>query len=340
MATTFGQTWRVIKQYSGAAPASLCRKWIQDRYTRILDRRMWSFQWGKGVWQVGIVMGGTLVSQIAATASITMGSNAVTFTAGILPSSGTQLVGWQLKIGGQMPYYNIVNQSATTLTLDGPVVEVTNSAASVQILQAYFMSEKDDFEKIIVIVDRVNQWQFRLNVSQEEIDNIDAQRTFVSPPEWTSGLGFNADYLALLPAGVTDYYGQTNASDPQPLLEMWPQAATPQPYPYIYQKRMPELVSDDDVLPGFIRSTVLQEGALADLSLWPGTEAVKNPVFNPVLANVHERKFEDLVVDMIFRDEKVTQRTLKWLGQYNNLPFGPMSARYWQSHVDTSLVTG
>jgi hypothetical protein len=139
---------------------------------------------------------------------------------------------------------------------------------------------------------------------------------------------------------VSDAYGQTNESDPAPYFEAWPQTSAALPYPYIYKKKIPLPVNDSDPLPGFIRADVLREGALADLCNWPGTEAVKNPKYNPVNANWHAKKFENRVVDMIFRDEQVTQITLKTPAGSTQWGYGPMSARYWQQHAPTMLVSG
>ena len=328
---TFGECWRPIRDYA-PAPATMCRRWIKDRYAELIDRRMWSFQWGHGCWVIH--------APINSLGSWIYGSNQVSFPPGVLPGDNS-IVGWQLMINGQIPFYNVVaGGDPQVVTLDGPVIEQTASGVACRLIQAYFMSEKPDFEKCITMIDRLNQWQFRRNVPQEEIDNIDAQRTFISPPEWLSSLGFNDEYLALLPPGVSDVYGQTNQYQPQPYFEEWPQSTVQQPYPYLYKRRMPDLVNDTDPLPGFIRADVLREGALADLCNWPGTEAVKNPKYNPINANWHAKRFEDRVVDMIFRDEQVTQRTLKSFLGSTQWGYGPVSARWFQNHAPTELVSG
>ena len=153
-------------------------------------------------------------------------------------------------------------------------------------------------------------------------------------------LGFNDQYLAALPNGVVDYYGQTNASRSQPYFETWPRGAIVQPYPYVYKRRTPTL-QDGSPLPGFLRGRVLYEGALADLCGWPGTATMPNPAYNPVSKNMHEKQYEDYVLDMIFRDEQVTQRTLRWAGSYANMGFAEFeSAKYFQNHVPSGLVLG
>jgi hypothetical protein len=294
---------------------------------------MWSWQWGQGAWVVQ--------APITIAANVQTGSTTVTVPAATLPGDNSALVGRQLKLNGQAPWYSIVsNPDASTLILDQGVVEPSANGVSGAIVQAYFMSERPDFEKLITLVDRQNNWAFRLNVPQEELALIDPQRTEVGPPMWFSPLGFNAAYLAALPAGVVDLYGQTNQSDPQPVYESWPQTSSAKPYPYLYKKRIPTLGDDDDVLPGFIRGRVLFEGALADLCNWPGTATVPNASMNPVTANVHEARFQEALRDMILRDEQVTQRTLTWLAGFRYQTANFRSDRWHSSHVPTYLVDG
>jgi hypothetical protein len=329
MAETFLSVWRSVLQYNRRVPATLCRTWVRQRYEQILDRRMWSFQWGHGCWNVK--------APITGNATIVAGSNVLTFGAGVLPGD-KRIVGWEVMINGQIPYYMVVDADATTVTLDRICVETSASNVPCQISMVYFMSEQPDFEKMIAIVDRQNNWQFRLNVSIEEMDNDDPQRSTVSPPTRMVPLGFNDQYLAMIPDSVTDCYGQENDSQSQPFFETWPRASTAQPYPYVYKRKTPSLANDGDPLPGFIRGRALFEGALADLCSWPGTQTNPNPA-NPVQANVHERKFEDAVFDMINRDEQVSLRSLTWARSYRNFAFAELeSARYRQSHVDASLV--
>jgi len=333
MSDTFVDVWRTVKQYCYIAPATLCRRWVKDRFTQALDRRMWSFQWGQGCWNVK--------APIIGSATVIQGSTTVTFPAGGLPADNT-IVGRQLMLNGQIPYYSIVsNPNVTDIIIDQGCVEESDSDVPAEIVMDYFMSEKNDFEKLIALVDRDNNWQFRRNVSLEEMNNVDAERSSVGPPMWLIPLGFNDVYLAQLPVGIVDMYGQAKTSTPQPFMETWPRTTGAKPYPYAYKRRTADLVGDGDTLPGFMRGRVLLEGALADLCSWPGTATVSNPKYNPVNANVHEKRFEDALLDMIYRDEQVTQRTLTWVAGFTNLPLPPYrSARWQQSHVPSGLVTG
>ncbi len=332
MAETFNSVWRAVLQYNRKCPATLARQWVANRYTQILDRRMWSFQWGQGCWAIK--------TPIFANVSVTQFSNVVTFPAGVLPSDSSLIAGWTMVLIGQVPYYLVTSlQDPTHVTVYPPIQQATNSSLAAVTLLCYFMSEQPDFERMIAIVDQENNWQLRQNVTIEEMDNDDPQRETISPPTRMVPMGFNDQYLAQLPDGVTDYFNQTNASDPQPYFETWPRGPIVQPYPYVYKRKTPTLFSDGDPLPGFLRGHVLYEGALADLCGWPGTATDPNPNANPVYTNMHERKFEDLLNDMIMRDEQVTQRTLRNNASYANMGYAEFeSARFWQSHVDASGV--
>ena len=333
MPETLIEISRNVGQYNTKAPITLIRRWVKNRFEQILDRRKWSWQWGHGSWLVK--------PAIFSNVAIVQGSNEVVFPASVLPSSSSQIAGWQFLLSHQVPYYTVTSiLNPTTITVDRAIEEPTNGETQSTTLMCYFMSEQPDFEAMIAIVDRSNNWQLRWNVTMEEMDNDDPQRSTVSPPTRGVSLGFNDQYLAALPDGVTDYYGQTNQSRPQPIFETWPRGPIVQPYPYYYKRRTPT-IQDSTPLPGFLRGRVLYEGALADLCGWPGTATMPNPTFNPVYANMHERKFEDYVVDMINRDEQATQRTLRWAGSYQNLGFAEFeSARYAQNHVPSGLVAG
>lgn len=332
MSETFVEVYRQVANYNRKVPITQARTWVKHRFEQILDRRMWSFQWGMGCWQVG--------QAIFSNVSVIQRSNVVTFPPGVLPASSTLIAGWNLILNWGTPYYLITSlASPTTLIVYPAVVEPSSSSIPAVCVMCYFMSEQPDFERMIAIVDRSNNWQLRWNVTMEEMDNDDPQRSTVSPPTRGVSLGFNDQYLAALPDGVTDYYNQTNQSQSQPYFETWPRGPILQPYPYVYKRRTPTFNNDGDPLPGFLRGRVLFEGAVADLCSWPGTPTSPNPAANPVYANMHERRFEDYLNDMIMRDEQVTQRTLRWAASYQNLGFAELeSARFRQSHVDANLV--
>ena len=333
MSETLISISRQVGLFNTKCPITLIRQWVKQRFDQIIDRRMWSFAWGQGCFNA--------MAPLFANVSVVQNSNVVTFPAGVLPASSQQIAGWQMVLNFGVPYYTIVALiDATHVQLERPVYEPTNASYQSITGMFYFQSEQPDFERMISIVDQTNNWQLRWNVSIEEMNNDDPQRSTISPPTRGVSMGFNDQYLAALPSGTVDYYNQTNQSQSQPWFELWPRGPIVQPYPYTYKRRTPTL-GDSTPLPGFLRSRVLYDGALADLRTWPGTATMPNPAYNPVFANMSEKKFEEGVLDMQFRDEQVTQRTLRWAASYQNMGFAEFeSSRYFQSHVPSGLVGG
>ena len=118
-----------------------------------------------------------------------------------------------------------------------------------------------------------------------------------------------------------------------PRFEVWPRVLTAMNYPFLYYKRPPDLVADTDtpVLP--IRSDVLKTGALADLALWPGTVAERNPMFGPDTNQIHEQRFNDEVNKLMRLDQEIYTTDLwniedKLVG----IPWAPIDAKFAQSH--------
>ena len=102
---------------------------------------------GKGNWLVK--------TPIFSNVAIVQGSNQVVFPAGVLPSSSSQIAGWNLVLNHQVPYYIVTSRlDAVTLTVDRAIAEVTNPSTQSITLMNYFMSEQPDYERMIAIVDR------------------------------------------------------------------------------------------------------------------------------------------------------------------------------------------
>lgn len=333
MAETLRSMLSYLKNYTPQVPTTLARQWVIDAYQRVLDRRRWSFQYGFGNWQV--------VNQFVGSVNAVFGSNQFVVASGTLPGDNTSIVGMQMRLSARRPYYNVTsNVDATHFTTDIACQEAT-AFLPFDIGTYYFQSEQPDLETLIVMVDRVNGWRFRLNVPMEEVENMDPQRSSTGPPFWLVSHGFNTQYLAALPAGVTDRYNQTKNSPARPWWEAWPIANAQAVLQYAYKRRLADLQKDTDTLPGFLRSKVLREAAMAELCNWPGTESMPNPKFNPVYANVHDKAFEDYLLDMEFVDERVANQTMRWIASYQNYPLPPVfSSRFWQQHAPTTLVTG
>lgn len=261
---------------------------------------------------------------------------------GVLPGDNTTIVGRQILLGGMAPIYTIVaNPSATVVTIDQPMGDMTNSAVSFEISCIYFTSEKPDFERLISFKDVTNSWQLWRDVLADELNAWDAQRSSAGTPTILANLTYNTDYLSLL-GGNTDYLGLSSASAPTVRQELWPRQQTDYIYPYLYKRAVPDLNLPTDTLIGAVTGDIIVEGALADLCMWPGTPEVPNPKRNPVEYNIHQKHYMDLMDKARLRDHAIMERDLT--NAWFSLPYAPypngMSARFYQSHVDCGLVTG
>lgn len=320
----FVTLWRRLRASAKEGiPMTMAMAFINDAYRRVVDSFTWSFQYGLGRFLAPAAINGT--------ASVTFKSTNVTLSAGITPGDHTTIVGRQALFNSRAPIYNVVdNGAANTLVLDKPYAEASGSVA-VEIVNAYFTPENSDFESLITMVDPVQGYQFRKAVNQAELNNRDPQRTSVNQPELWSPLAYNSDYLRALPSGVQDALGYTNASAALPWYEVWPRPTSQGVYPYAYKRLIPDLTNPTDRVVGVIRGNVLLEAAKAAACLEPGTPALPNPMYNPVNHNIHEKRFRDMLDDMILRDKNVIERDLTWLGTMTNLPV--YTARFVQTHL-------
>lgn len=305
MSDSYGQMWRRLLLYCPFLPIPLAQAWVKDRYRVLLDA---GGQWG----------GQTAQSQFIIPTAYTTGTVDLVQSSTSVVGTGTAwtsaLEQQQLYIAGCGPYYTISSViDATHLTLESAFGGTSQTGIAYEIAQAY-VTPPSDFLYFKSIKDPVNNWRLRFNVSQETLDKWDSRRS-------TAG---NAWLFA--------DYRQTSAGIPR--YEVWPRVVSERLYPYLYVKRPADLSADSDVPIFPIRGDELIEGALADLSRWPGTESRKNPSFNLQLAADYEKRFTNLVNNLSRLDQET------YLSDYvgpNDAwsPGGfdpPISAAFWQNH--------
>jgi hypothetical protein len=332
MADHFIDLWRRLKQRCPSLPVPECQKIIRDRYRQILDHTTWSFQYGRGQFITN--------KEIAGTCTVVHNSPNVSATSAALPGDSTTIVGRQIIFNGQQPIYSIIdNTDASSLVMDQAYGGASGSSVSFEISNIYFTPESrcSDFERLIAIVDPPNNWQLPFNVHIEELNDIDPQRSSVGTPWMFADMGWNNQYLSQLGTGIVDQFGYSSTSDALPQKEMWPRPISDYVYPYVYLRRITDLSDPNSKPLGFIRGDVILEGALADAAGYPGTVEVPNPMANPVYMNMHTKKYENMLHDMIIRDRSVMERDLSVARSYLSLPYPPMwypySARFRQNHV-------
>jgi hypothetical protein len=346
MADTFEQLWRRLRLYSPTLPAPVAQSFVRNRYRQLLDYPPggWSFQFARSQFIVR--------ASIFGSADVTEYSNVVSVPAADLPGDDSTLIGRQILFQGRAPVYTIVsNPDTSTIYMDEGYGGVTASGLNYEISDIYFVPPSD-FARLISIVDPPNNWQLFFDCHTEELNNLDPQRSSVGMPWMLADIGWDQQYLAKLGATgngkkadgspIVDIYGRTQDGAMRPMKELWPRKQTNYVFPYIYIRRTPDLMNDTDKPAGFIRGDAIYEGALADLSAWPGSAEAPNPKYNPVWYNVHEKKFWNLVTEMELIDKSVMERSLTWVVSYTRLRYPPYfySARFQQSHLGLPIGIG
>lgn len=293
------------------AGTMLPRQWVNFRFRKLWDRKLWSWQRKKGQFLFDQVVN-------AGTVDVTRGSFTVT---GHGTSWTTDLVAHQFRVGLQTPIYTIqsVDPVGQTLQLTQVYGASTSLGVTYSIYNAYQMAPSD-FQNFIVVYNPLYNWALALNVTQEQIDVWDAQR---------ANLG-NTPYVV----ATLDFDDAFN-TPPLPRYEFWPHQQSQLVLPYHYVSRPPDLTDPGASLPRMIRGDVLLEGALADCARWPGpAQDQKNPYFNLALAMQHEAKFDSMVNEMVRTDDEVMENDVSYMSLSTaNIPAVAWGDSHWlQSH--------
>ncbi len=302
---TFQDIYRALRLYVPGLPIMLAQQIVNQRYAAILDLRSWA----------GLRTEGTI--EIAAplntgTVTATQGSTSVTFTGAALT---TAVVGRQLKINNQAPILDItafdVGTQVATISPAWPLADATNNSYTIANI---YITMPSDFKQFLIMVDPIRQWQLRTNVVATEINAWDPARTNVGDPWAIADLSFSS-------TGVPRY-------------ELWPGPSTQRGLTYIYQRQGAQLLemSDTPIYP--LRGTELFKGALADLTKWPGTADVPNPLFTNAaqLYPIYEADFQNQISHLERQDDDLYLSS--WiLDRYGNLPYAPYDSKWMQNHA-------
>ena len=120
-----------------------------------------------------------------------------------------------------------------------------------------------------------------------------------------------------------------------PQYELWPYGFSSVVYPFLYDKRFPDIDDSNGVLPPFIDGDILVKGALADVCRWRGTETRSNPMYGLDNAMSFDKEFERKVAEMEREDDEVYLQDIRYQLQTMNAldaaPF-PYGANWAQSH--------
>jgi hypothetical protein len=121
-----------------------------------------------------------------------------------------------------------------------------------------------------------------------------------------------------------------------PRYEMWPPPTSSQYlYPYVYIKKVSEMTTQYPTLPAFVanRGDVLLEMALASCARYPGPDnETKNPYFSLPLADMHDKRAQQLIWDLEREDEEVGVSNITYQ-EYPMYPAPWMDGNWMQQHA-------
>lgn len=111
-----------------------------------------------------------------------------------------------------------------------------------------------------------------------------------------------------------------------PRYELWPHQKAQYVYPFLYEKRAPDISDPNVVLPRFIRGDLLLEYALAEAASWPGPSTDRpNPYYRLELHDRHLKKAEFMCMELERQDEEVFLADVYYQDAVG-LPFAPIPA--------------
>jgi hypothetical protein len=121
-----------------------------------------------------------------------------------------------------------------------------------------------------------------------------------------------------------------------PQYELWPYNMSARVYPFLYDRRFPDLNDPTGLVPPFIDPDVLVKGALADVCRWKGTVGQANPMYGLDIAMSFEKEFQAKVAEMEREDDEVycvdTRYQMESFSLLEYAPF-PYGANWAQNHA-------
>jgi hypothetical protein len=302
--TTFEQLWKRLLLYYPECPLPIAQEFINTTYSRLLADTRWSSLKRNGALRVE-------VPYIAGTVTVVTGSPIVT---GLATSWVAAHLPRQFIVGSTVPFYDILSVDSTTqLTLTtnyaGP-----DGAGLAYSIETVYLPVPSDFDSFISAVDPENNWRLHINrFSQADLDFWDAQRT-------RSGTSY------ILANTSQDVSGNRR-------YEIWPRGSNAKVYPirYVIKPSLLSAASDRPIFP--IRGDVIREGALAEMSLWPGLKNAPNPFYDPSLGGFKARMqlFTELRLAAEREDQGISQTMIEY-ADTTDLQLAPLDAAFMQAH--------
>lgn len=305
---TFDEIVGKVLLHVPSASSLLAREWVNNAFRELAEKREWSWTRTKSQFLIPALHND-------GTVTVTRGSSAVV---GAGTNWTSAMVGRQFRTSLTAPIYTILAvDTATSLTLDENWGDSTASGSAYEIYQAY-VTAPADFLSFLSVWDPTWNWQLYLSVTQEELNWVDAQRSYRGTTYVVADL---------------DYDGST-----PPRFELWPHRTSQYFYPYIYWRRYEDLEDAGTKLPRGVRGDVLLSGALREAAAWPGPDRdTRNPFANEYRLRYYGEKFERQVAELERRDEEVFLQDL-WYADtvpatHAPFPYPFLDADFLQSHA-------
>lgn len=206
MLDTYNECWnRVLLRCPTVSP-KLAQDFIVNAFRRLAERKRWSWLVKQGQFITPDVY-------LTGTVAVTNGSNLVTGTNTVWTNA---MVGRQFRVGLAAPIYTIQNViSSTSMELDQPFGGPTSASTTYNIYQCFF-TVPEDFHQFITVYDVAFNWRLLLDISQDELNIVDAQRANVGNPyvvsfrDYTrSQNGLVASALQVVGSGNDPVFGGT-----------------------------------------------------------------------------------------------------------------------------------
>lgn len=273
---TYGDLWRLIALHVPAAPVSLVQSWCQTSYDDLIGKRHWA-------WLRKDALITTLASRSLSVTFI-QGSTAITSAAAFVATDA----GRQIRAGANTPIYTIDTVTdASNAVLTSAFME-TGGAITSSIRDIY-VAMPADFRSIHTVTDMTIQRPIAWWISKDRLDLFD-------PGRIAADTRFRVMASNAL-STVTSLLGRYT-------YEVWPYPTAAGSYIMQYFART-DALTDDTEFKGALATwtSVLQKGALAEASKWPGTPTQKNPYFNLALSKTLEEEFEKAAKSLDVMDD-------------------------------------
>jgi hypothetical protein len=233
--------------------------------------------------------------------------------------TASSLANRQLRVNSINPVFSVnAVTSPTSLILDNPWGQASTSGMGYQIFMMY-TTFGANVKELVVVTDPVQQITLRLQVSQEELNQYDPNRTSTNSPQSIANLGPNLNGNMLY--------------------EIYPPQITAWQLACLYHAQWPEMRLPQDQPPPFLNSNMLIMGALADAfsTPCPRPPDMKDSFFSMENAQKYEARFEQAVIEAMNADESKYQRAFQW-NFAQTFGAAGMGANWNQSHSADAVM--